>query len=541
MDIILFIFFIAGLSLGSIGFAVREYTSSLSSRTNLLKPFLCLAGILLLAIVLATSVSSGFFGGDDAQYFIGAHRLLTAEPEQIPAIANLGANRHTLTLPFAAALSLSGMDLNWASYSFILFYLGLILVVFLIGCLVSNWQAGALAAVFVAANPIIYLLATNVIPDIPLTFWVCLTALLIILALRRKHQSSLVLCSCLFAAGLSSGLAYSTKLSGLLIVVPALLGITYHFHWKISRKSLFALGSYLLALLLIYSLEQIFTMSLGGESSRLLHMDNIAKVGREEYSSLIWLPQKRAAYLLHVIAKIAPLSMILCLTSSVFFILSKLKRSWSFSESLLFFTALWFAAFQTFGSISLKTYFPPGIQERYYTVVFALMSISVANELLQLKKYFKYLPLLLLFLTGLFEYHWTSHLHGRIYFRKPFERSMTYVQEEPNKCFVIDGYQVLTLTPFALIERPSNLYTTNPEFNFAYGEENFSLPCTYLIFNGTIDETNLEKSLGKELLEVLEKKHKLKASDLDLRLSKPYAIELRKSLNPPTGDSLKLN
>lgn len=340
--------------------------------------------LLGLTLALDTFFYTGFFAtADDNCYLLAAHRLAQGLPllevwdvaEQIMAILRLA-----ITLPMALVSFLARGRIFWVAYSFIAYHLALVVLAWLMANLLHGRLTAWLTAALTACAPLLYLHAGACLPDLALALWMGL-AILALLYLQKNREALQQLPRRQFllagAAGLCTAMAYSCKESGLILVLPAAIGLTLAGPRLFSLSTLRACTAYAAGLLAGVCTELLLIRLLSGQwvlRPLLVAQSSDHYIYRIGLQGL-W-PLERALYAQGCLEPLMPYSLWVLLATGIVYPLLKGSRYW------LCLTFWWLAIFLTIGSTSLTSYLPPPIQPRYYSIAIIPAALMLAQVLL---------------------------------------------------------------------------------------------------------------------------------------------------------------
>lgn len=178
--------------------------------------------ILAAGVALRLLFFTGLIGRDDLIYNRAAYDLMAGNDF---ALGNPGQNRLGLIIPLAAAFKLWGVNEVSSSLVTLIPSVLLILLTFYIARYFFGKETGYFAAILQAVYPMDVYYATVLYPDIPTALFVVLGVYLFHRACQDKGDLYL------FLSGLSVGLAYLVKMTGL-FAAPFLIGYTVYIMRK---------------------------------------------------------------------------------------------------------------------------------------------------------------------------------------------------------------------------------------------------------------------------------------------------------------------
>ena len=343
-----------------------------------------LALVIVCSTVLDLFFFTGFYATDDQQYFRGALGLLAGRFRD--GSPTHGEMRLLLTGWNALVVVLCGVRVQWLAASYVVWHQVLNLSSFLLGRQVLDTRAGLLAAYLTATMPLLVVHATMILPDIPLAAFVMLAFLAFHEACRRRTPQQTRQSACLmFLAGVCSGLAYSAKESGLLLLP------FFFLWWLVAERRLagarhgaarlrtsiwhgacFALG----VAGVVLDETAILTLLTGGFRARLAWTPGQFSAGRMERIRQAGIdPLARLSRFQDVLQNehLLPGAILAFVAFGVLAYPLLRRRCWP-----LYLLPVWIFAYQTWGSMSLVRYAPPLIKSRYYIPVVALATVVSA-------------------------------------------------------------------------------------------------------------------------------------------------------------------
>lgn len=341
------------------------------------------SGMLLLILLLSTALDLYFFTGhyssDDCTYFLAGDRLV-----RDGALPNLsqGAIRLTLAGWNALVIWLFGPQVQIVAASYILFHQFLNALTFVLIKRLSDTRAAALGTYYVATFPLLLVYSGMILPDMPVACG-CVLAFICYLSWRGNRESrSVKAWWTLFASGVCVGLAYMAK-EAALVLLPFFFAA-----WLTSIKrsrivasivqgAAFACGFFVVLLGEYLTLshlagESFFRLGWATESVDSGVRAAVNRYGYEPLGRLGWVGQRLGD-------DVWPLTLKVAIVASLFAFPFVRQRCWS-----VLLLPLWIFAFQTWGSMNVRSYTPPTIQARYYITVvplavtiFAIVAVQV--------------------------------------------------------------------------------------------------------------------------------------------------------------------
>ena len=227
-----------------------------------IKPKYLLLIILLFALFIRMFFFIGLGRRDDIAFIQKAYSIMKGS---IPLPGSSGVDaagtRIMVYFPIAFFFYLFGISEFTASLYFILCSLGSVTLAFLLGKYFFDERTGLVAALLLSFFPHEVIYSTQIIPDIPIAFYLGLTALLFILGEKNNSKKFFLL------SGLIYGIAYTTKESYITFGFFLATYFTLNLIIKVlSRKKIQNLKYYLLFIvgfLIIFSVENVFYLSQG--------------------------------------------------------------------------------------------------------------------------------------------------------------------------------------------------------------------------------------------------------------------------------------
>lgn len=349
------------------------------SRRDAALAFLVAAVFLLLGTVYFT----GLYCSDDTRYMLGAMRIALGEPI---STASLAERRVMFLLP-AALFHAAGRDVELLVAPYLLFFAGTGCAGYLLARRFMSSGGALLAAVLSAAQPVLFLYAGAMLPDIASAFFYVLALLLTCCwvqatcAARGASPRTWLA----FGTGLAMAASFTIKESGLVLLVVPLAVMVLGSSRLRARGVLSSAAALALGLVVVLALEAlVFRFAAGHWYSSLLSLSTPHDM--QAYTRLQGIaPWDRLATLR---ATLGPYTTGLFLLAGVS-TLHLLRRWWRGRLTRLQGVA-WLAivlgwawpmmAF-TFGSVSLTEYLPPVIQQRYYAPAIVPAATLVAHLL----------------------------------------------------------------------------------------------------------------------------------------------------------------
>ena len=335
--------------------------------------------ILLLGAVNAAWHFSGYYASDDMTY-LGVVRGLVENGSFTPSFG--GARLSVTALPtliYAISDSL-GLAIGIGT----LYVPVLCLIGFFLGRYLSGRVVGLAAALFIATNPLVFIFAGALLPDLIQSIWIGLWMFVVCVVFKHKDRvkedskfAALIFC----AMGLLTGLAYTAKINGLMAAVPSgLIGIYLARHiWN--QKILIYGLSYCAGLVSIFVAETVFfyAFSAGdyeglGLFKRLDNLSGQSGLLKSRLELVGAYPWERIDYALSVLGWMKGYVYVGLVAFVVIPILNP-------SLIPIWLCTLWLLSFQILGSTSLVTYLPPVIVDRYFLNFVLPFSIFLAAGL----------------------------------------------------------------------------------------------------------------------------------------------------------------
>jgi hypothetical protein len=314
---------------------------------------------------------TGFIASDDVLYLTAARKLAeTGTLWPHPA----SHETRLLMIGWCALVgTLVRHDVQAIAASFVLFHQALNALTYLVGRQLLPYPAAVLAAVLTATCPLLVAFSTTILPDIPMT--VCLLAALLTLWSAGRAPGAAPADLRLGMSGAFVGLAYLAKESGLVPVpfflVLALRGPKDREPHRVIARGLRRGAAFLAGLGLVLGLEAMALRALTG--SWLFRL-SVLFDGQTAGSPFVAGLASRTARLadtigVHLGASAAAAALVALLVAY--------GGRWRGLRSLVLF-AFWYAAYYTWGSARLTSYYSPSLQPRYFipTVPFLLVPLA---------------------------------------------------------------------------------------------------------------------------------------------------------------------
>jgi|GEM_PF-5771613 len=386
--------------------------------------WLCIL-ILCFSCALDLFFYSGFYASDDASYVAGARRIL--EDGAFPRKPDLGQIRLTIVGWNTLIAWLFGYKIPLIAGSYIVFHQVLNLLTFALARRMFGVVVGLFAMYFMATAPLAVTFSTAVLPDLPLSCFLVLSLLLFqqgydLIANGQSRRSLFML----FGAGLSVGFAYMAK-EAALVALPFYL-VLWLYREKLREKqlALFAGAAFFLGVLVIFLAEWAVLSHLTGHSYIRMGWtagaDDVTSGLREYHYGRY--PQER---LEAVHQNLRPwfvntrLDLFLLAAAVVYpFLRGRGMSVW--------WLAVWFFVYHTWGSTKFTEYLPPSLQPRYFTpllpLLFAMYSFVIARILLAVpkvipaadpRKALQTLLIIVLLIHPLLDLHTSDRMAGKIY------------------------------------------------------------------------------------------------------------------------------
>ncbi|NNF65873.1 MAG: phospholipid carrier-dependent glycosyltransferase [Gammaproteobacteria bacterium] len=163
--------------------------------------YLLALGAFFVAIMMFSWI--GYYGSDDMTYFAGGKGWLNDFPY-------VGQNhwtlRHTIVIPMALVFALAGISEFALVSPVILYYIGLLSIVYLIAREYFDYRTSAVAVFLILTLPLMATQSTVVVPDFAEVFFCLLSLWLFLRSLRGSYQARLLILS-----GVAAGLGWLTR------------------------------------------------------------------------------------------------------------------------------------------------------------------------------------------------------------------------------------------------------------------------------------------------------------------------------------------
>lgn len=340
----------------------------------------CLA-ILLFSCALDVFFYSGFYSSDDAAYLEAARRILTGQG--YPDRPDLAAIRLTIVGWNALVGLIFGFNIPLIAASYIVFHQFLNVLTFMLARRLFDDAVGLLATYLVATTPLVVTFSTTVLPDIPLSCFLVLSLLLFLRSYdRRAGGASRRARWLVFAAGLSVGLAYTTK-EAALVALPFYLILWLCLESRQAPRRALVTGScFALGFFAVFFAEWAILSYLTGHSYFRLAWT----VGPENYTGILrgyehgLYPLERLAWVhtnLYPWFENTRLDYLLAGVALVYVFVPGRKLSiWGLAAC--------YFVYHTWGSARLTEYLPPSLQARYFTPLLPLLFIAYSFIMLKL-------------------------------------------------------------------------------------------------------------------------------------------------------------
>lgn len=345
---------------------------------------LTLATAVVVALVLDFVFFTGYYASDDIQY-ITAGKMLFESGELPPGIGGL---RLGMAIPTGLAYSIFGDSIAAAAWLHVLYHLVLVLLAFAIGRRVHDERVGLVAAVLAAINPLYYLFAGAVLPDNATSVWLGLTLLLLLRARDLQTSGLLGGRQALLRYGVIGfvlGVAYSTKETALIMVVPAAI-CTIAAAPRLRdpvwvRNGAFMAGG-LVAFLILEMLiiratsgASVMRFAIGQDEGAATHVVQFfEKQGGTNPLERLWFA------IVEQLPLVAPLTLWPLLLAAVAYVVVPRRNL----HLMIFFW--WPLVYLTIGTISFTSYAPPPIQARYYAIVMLPAVVMLAAALAEIAR-----------------------------------------------------------------------------------------------------------------------------------------------------------
>lgn len=269
-----------------------EETQMMKSKKKRIQSRMSINRYLLLILIFALVLRLKFFVGlnfaDDPGYSFDAYRITQGEigvPGYLPGL------RSGMIYPIAFFFKFFGVSNASATMYPLLCSLGSIVLIYLIGKFMFDEKTGLIAALLLSFYPLNVINATWIMPDVPIAFFISMGAFLFLLGDsvgelviklrvnikrgRRVRQNFHLRArgALFFFSGISVGIAYLTRASGLIIllfIVPYMLYRTLRTRKIEKSYVLFFAG-----MLMIFLLESTFYMLKSGEPENFFIRYNV--------------------------------------------------------------------------------------------------------------------------------------------------------------------------------------------------------------------------------------------------------------------------
>jgi hypothetical protein len=216
---------------------------------------------LALALLAAAMIAfgwTGFFGSDDTSYIAAATGWLNEGYGYVGE--DHWSLRHTLALPIAVSFKIFGRNELGLVVPFLLYQLGLILVLYSIVRQRFDPATAAAVAVFVITTPFVTTGASVALPDLVECFF-CVSSLALFIASLRAERPAVLL----VLAGLAAGLSYVTRETVIFLVFS--YGVFFLFGYGMPRLRYFWMA---LGFLIVFAADvAYFTAQTGDPLYRL--------------------------------------------------------------------------------------------------------------------------------------------------------------------------------------------------------------------------------------------------------------------------------
>lgn len=332
-----------------------------------------LAPLLACSVVVDLLFFTGFIASDDVLYTAAARKL--AETGRL--WPDLAAHEARLFMIGWCALMRRWFreDVQAVAASFVFFHQALNVLTFALARPVQGLGGALLAATLSATFPLLVVFSTTILPDIPMTVGFVASFLVLRAALGGGPGARRLGLFALSGAGL--GFTYLAKESGL-VPVPFFLAMALFYGRSTLeaghqvRTAVARAAAFLAGLLLVLGLEALALRAVTGAWCFRLAASFAGGGGGAP--SLAALGQ-RAAVLAAAVAAHAVLAAALVATGLAAALYSRKRPG---VGSILLFPA-WYAAYYAWGSVSLRAYYAPTLQARYFIpcIPFVLVAVSV--------------------------------------------------------------------------------------------------------------------------------------------------------------------
>ena len=345
---------------------------------------LCLvaAAFLLLGAVYFT----GLYCSDDTRYMLGAMRIALGEPI---STASLAERRVMFLLP-AALFHAPGRDVELLVAPYLAFFVGTGCAGYLLARHFMAQGGGLLAAALAAAQPVLFLHAGAMLPDIAGAFFFVLALLLACRWLEAPDMPGSRGTRAWLALGVGACMAasFSMKESGMVLLPVPLAVMALASRRSGARAWAASTAALALGLGLVLALEAVvFRLTAGHWYSSLLSLSTPHDM--QAYMRLQGTaPWTRLATLRATLGPFTTTLFLLAGAST----LHLLQRWWrgrmTRLQALAWLAVVlgwaWPMVAFTFGSVSLAEYLPPVIQQRYYAPAVVPAAILAAHLLMQM-------------------------------------------------------------------------------------------------------------------------------------------------------------
>jgi len=207
--------------------------------------------ILSLIVLVSLLVRLYFFVGVNLSDTFEYIRILYTLDEEfdLNELTGVFGSRIMLIFPLYILVKVFGMNVWVLVSQSLIFSLLLIPLVYKISRLYYDEDTSLLAAFFISLVPFNIIWATWIMPDIPLEFYMTLSAFFLLRGLKDGQNMSFNL----LISGLVSGIAYLVKLSGaFFIFVVIAIGL---YRYAVSKRIEIGLGYFVLGFLIIFTLQ----------------------------------------------------------------------------------------------------------------------------------------------------------------------------------------------------------------------------------------------------------------------------------------------
>jgi len=309
---------------------------------------------------------TGLYCSDDTRYMIGAIKVALGEPI---SVASLAERRAMFLLP-GSLLYQAGRSLEWM----IVPYTALFVVLGLAGYCLARQFLGRTAAVasaaLAAAQPVFFLYAGAMLPDLSSTLFLMVGLLYLCLWMKAVSTAQHRSAGYALLLGMAMAMSFTIKESGI-VLMPVVAGMMIAAGAKAGAARL--LRDVLVAssgFLLLLALEALLFRSVAGQwyssvGSLLVPHDLAGFVEAQGHGVLDRLHTLRLELGTHT-----TLLFTLAGMSSLHLVArwwrGKMSRAEALTWTALVAFWLWPLLYFTFGSASLKTYLLPVMQQRYY-------------------------------------------------------------------------------------------------------------------------------------------------------------------------------